>query len=153
MATPSAPFNELDLLALSELTWDIVDPEGDHEAQEQMWTAALHEDWPPIGTAEELRARLSGIADSIAWPQPAVHPRALVALMVFLAERPERRRIEEAALAEALHDAYPNGFPPDIAAWLSERQHAPAAHTRTHGAPEPQRHATRPPRPEDVSTA
>ena len=153
MSSLSTPFNELDLLALSELTWDIVDAEGDHEAQEQMWTAALHEDWPPIETTEQLKARLSEITDSIAWPQPAVHPRALMALMVFLAERPERRRVEEVALSEALHDAYPDGLPPDIAAWLSERQHAPAPHTRTHGVPAPQRHATRPPRPEDTSTA
>jgi hypothetical protein len=147
------PFNELDLLALSELTWDIVDPEGDHESQERAWTEALHEDWPPIETAGELQARLSDIADTIAWPQPAVHPRVLVALMVFLAERPQRRRIEEAALADALHNAYPNGLPPDMEDWLSERRQAPAARQRSHGSPAPRRHATRPPLPEDTSTA
>lgn len=146
-------FNELDLLALSELAWEIVDPEGDHEAQEQIWTAALHVDWPPIETAEKLQVRLNEIADAIAWSPPAVHPRALVALMVFLAEHPQPRRTEEAALADALNDAYPNGLPPDMAAWLAERRQTPAAHRRSHGAPRPRRHATRPSLPEDLSTA
>jgi len=150
----SPAFNELDLLALSELAWDIVDPEGDHEAQEQTWTVALHEDWPPIETTEQLRARLSETADAISWPAPAVHPRALVALMVFIAEDPQRRRVEEAMLVDALDDAYPDGLPADMAAWLAERRQTPAAHRRTHGAPQPRRHSdTRPPLPEDPSTA
>ncbi|MGA2319368.1 MAG: hypothetical protein ABSG95_01325 [Solirubrobacteraceae bacterium] len=147
-------FNELDLLALSELAWDIVDPEGDHEAQEHIWTVALAEDRPAIATTQELRARLNEIADAGSWPPPAVHPRALVALMVFLAENPQRRRIEEAVLADALHDAFPDGLPPDMEAWLAERRQTPAAHTRTHGASQPRRHSdTRPPLPEDTSTA
>jgi hypothetical protein len=147
-------FNELDLLALSELAWEIVDPEGDHEAQEQIWTLALPEDRPPIGTAQELRTRLNEIADAISWPPPAVHPRALVALMVFLAEHPQRRRIEEGMLVDALDDAYPDGLPTDMTAWLAERQQTPGAHRRTHGARQPRRHSdTRPPLPEDTSTA
>jgi hypothetical protein len=147
-------FNELDLLALSELAWDIVDPEGDHEAQEQAWTVALHEDWPPIETAQQLSARLNEIADAISWPPPAIHPRALVALMVFLAEHPHRRRVEEALLADALDDAYPDELPGDMVAWLAERRQTPAAHRRTHGARQPRRHSdTRPPLPEDTSTA
>lgn len=150
----SPAFNELDLLALSELAWETVDPEGDHEAQEQAWTVALHEDWPPIETAQQLRARLNEIADAISWPPPAVHPRALVALMVFLGEHPQRRQVEEAMLDDALDDAYPDGLPADIAAWLAERRQTPAAHRRTHGARQPRRHSdTRPPLPEDTSTA
>lgn len=70
------PCNQLDLLALSELAWDIVDPEGDHETQEQIWTEALHDDGPPIETPEELRRRLIRIADEIAWSPPAVNPSA-----------------------------------------------------------------------------
>ncbi len=146
----AAPFNELDLLALSELAWQIIDPEGDHDAQEQTWTAALHDDPPPIESVEELRARLSAIADATVSPPPAVDPRALVALMVFLAEHPQRRRIEEAALADALHHAYPDGLPPDMAAWLAERRDTPAAHRRSHGVPEPRRRPTRPSLPEDT---
>ena len=147
-------FIELDLLALSELAWDIIDPEGDHEAQEQAWTAALHQDWPPIETVEELAARLKEIADAIAWPPPAVDPGILTALIVFLAGHPGRCRIEEATLFDALHDAYPAGLPADITRWLAEREHTPAAHRRTHGARHPLRHVdARPLRPEDPSTA
>jgi hypothetical protein len=150
----SPGFNELDLLALSELAWEIVDPEGDHEAQEQAWTVALHEDWPPIETTEELRARLNEIADAISWPPPAVHPRALVALMVYLAENQQRRRVEEDMLNDALHEAYPDGLPSDMAAWLAELRQTPNAHRRTHGASQPRRHPdTRPPLPEDTSSA
>lgn len=147
-------FTELDLLALSELAWDILDPEGDHEAQEEVWTAALHEDWPPIETVEELRVRLTEIVDAIAWPPPAVHSRILVALIVFLAEHPERRRLEEATLADALDAAYPRGLPDDVAAWLDQRRQTPVAHRRTHGARHPlRRFDARPPQPEDTSTA
>jgi len=146
-------FNELDLLALSELAWDIVDPQGDHEAQEQQWTAGLHEDWPPLDGVQELRARLNEIVETIEWLPPLVDPRVLVALMLFLAEHPQRRLIEDATLADALHDAYPDGLPDDIAAWLAERQQTPAAHRRAHGAPQPRRHPTRPPLPEDTSSA
>lgn len=53
--------------------------------------------------------------------------------MVFLAEHPQRRRVQEAALADALHDAYPDGPPPDVAAWLAERRDTPAEHRRSHG--------------------
>ncbi len=147
-----APVNELELLALSGLAWEIVDPEGDHEAQEQMWTAALHEDWPPIEGAEQLRARLEGIAETIVWSPPAVDPQALVAVMVFLAEHPQRRRIEEAVLLDALDDAYPDGLPAHVTAWLAERRATPDAHRRGHGAREPRRRATRPSLPEDDPT-
>ncbi len=53
------PLNQLDLLALSELAWDIADPAGDHETQEQTWTASLHDEGPVVETPEELHTLLS----------------------------------------------------------------------------------------------
>lgn len=141
-------FNELDVLALSDRAWDIVDPEGDHETEEQAWTVALHEDWPPIGSADELRARLSEIADALKPLPPAIPLQAVAALMTFLAEHPERHTPAEADLIDALHERYPDGLPDELVAWLAVRRQPPAAHRRPHGAPQPLRHPQTRPFPE-----
>ncbi len=149
----SDPLNELDVVGLSDLAWEIIDPEGDHEGEERAWVAALRQDRPPIAGLDELRARLGEIVESMSPPPPAVPLRAVSALVSFLAEHPERRRLEEAALADALRDAYPHELPDDVARWLALRAREPASHRRRHGARQPRRQGgTRPVPPDEAQS-
>lgn len=73
----------------------------------------------------------------------------LSAVIVYLAVRPERRRVEQAVVGEALGEEYGEELPDEIAEWPA-RQASPAAELRRHGARQPRRnfHA-RPSAPED----
>ncbi|HEX6020698.1 MAG TPA: hypothetical protein VFZ00_01800, partial [Solirubrobacter sp.] len=85
------PLTDLELVELSDRAWEIVDPEGAHEAEEQAWTALLPTGWPPLATLEELRAHLEEIVQTLDPPAPAVPLHAVAAVMTFLAAHPERR--------------------------------------------------------------
>lgn len=141
--------NELDVVGLSGLAWEIIDPDGEHESEERAWVAALRQDWPPIGGVDELRARLDEIVEAMLPPPPAVPLRAVSALVIFLAEHPERRRPEEAALIDALREAYPDELPDDVARWLAVRAREPASRRREHGASQPRRRGGTRPLPPD----
>jgi hypothetical protein len=137
----NAPLTDIDLVELSDLTWGLVDPDGEHEAEEQAWTALLPVGWPPVATVEELCARLEEIVQALVPPAPAVPLRAVAAVMTFLAVHPERRGGDQAVLVDAMREAFPSGvLAPEVAAWLDERRQAPPARERAHGAPDPRRH-------------
>jgi hypothetical protein len=137
----NGPLNDTDLVALSDLAWGVVDPEGQHEAEEQAWVALLAAGWPPIATVEELCARLEEVVQTLVPPAPAVPLRAVAAVMAFLAAHPDRRGDDEAVLVDAFREAFPSGvMAPEVAAWLNERRRTPIARERAHGAAHPRRH-------------
>jgi hypothetical protein len=146
---PEGPLSTIDLVALSDLAWTMLDPDGEHEALEQAWTAALPNDWPPAIDNEELQARLKEAATRL---RPAGDDALLelVATVIgYLAAHPDRRHVDQAVVAEAVHGQYGAGPPDDIARWLARRT-PPRAHNRRHGAPKPRRHLhSRPPAPGD----
>lgn len=144
------PLTDIDLVELADLAWELVDPEGAHEADEQAWTALLPAGWPPIATIPELSTRLEEIVQALVPPAPAVPLRAVAAVMAFLAAHPGHRGGDEAVISEALSEAFPAGeLPADLAAWLDNRRRSPSARRRAHGARHPRRHfQTRPSSPE-----
>jgi hypothetical protein len=144
----NAPLTDVDLVELSDRAWGLVDPDAEHEAEEQTWVALLPVGWPPIATLEELCARLEEIVQSLVPPAPAVPVRAVAAVMAFLAAHPERR--DETMLFDALQEALPSGdLPADVAPWLDEHCRTPLARRRGHGAAHPRRQFhTRPSNPE-----
>jgi hypothetical protein len=145
----NSPLTDIDLVELSDRAWGLVDAEAEHEAEEEAWVALLPVGWPPIATLEELCARLEEIVQSLVPPAPAVPVRGVAAVMAFLAAHPERR--DEAALSDALREAFPSGdLPAEVSAWLDERGRTPLARRRGHGAAHPRRrfHA-RPVSPEE----
>jgi len=143
----NAPLTDIDLVELSDRAWGLVDPEAEHEAEEQAWVTLLPVGWPPIATLEELCARLEEIVQSLVPPAPAIPVRAVAAVMAFLAAHPERR--DEAVLSDALREAFPSGdLLAGVAGWLDERRRTPLAQRRGHGAAQPRRHFhTRPSSP------
>ncbi|MBI5103846.1 MAG: hypothetical protein HZB46_02445 [Solirubrobacterales bacterium] len=140
--------SDIDLLALSDQAWDVVDPAAEHEAEEETWTAALRHGWPPPETVDDLRAHLDEVASSVQPRPPALPLRAVAAVMAFLAGHPERRDAGDALLLEAVREAYGDAVPDDVAAWLAVRRRAPEAHRRRHGAPGPRRSGARPSAPD-----
>jgi hypothetical protein len=136
--------SDLDLVALSDRAWDIVDPAGAHEAEEQTWTVRLRRDWPPLQTADDLRGHLDQLAATVQPSPPAVPLRAVAAVMVFLAEHEERRDTGDAVLGEALRAAFGDGTPADVAAWMAQRRRSPEAQRRGDGAAHPRRTDVRP---------
>ena len=137
------PLNDLDVVALSDRAWEIVDPAGTHEAEEETWSALVPAGWPALATVEELRARLDEVVQTLAPPAPAVPLRAVAAVMTFLAAHPDRHGSDDALLSEALREAFPLGdeLPGDVAAWLSERRLGSQPGWRRHGARQPRRYA------------
>jgi hypothetical protein len=127
----------------------VVDPEGQHEQLEQAWTAALPRDWPPPVDLEQLHARLR---ETVVALRPASAPALLElvsVVIVYLAAHPERRRVEQAVIVEAIHEAYGTNVPAELADCLA-RGPGLEPHPRHHGSPAPRRHLhSRPPlRPE-----
>jgi hypothetical protein len=141
----NAPLTDIDLVELSDRAWGLVDPDAEHEAEEQAWVALLPVGWPPIATLEELCARLEESVQALVPPAPAIPLRAVAAVMAFLAAHPERR--DDAVLSDALREAFPSGdLPAGVASWLDERRRTPLAGRRGHGAAHPRRRfRTRPP--------
>jgi hypothetical protein len=150
MSTSEDQPTVIELIELSDLAWTIINSDGEHESLERAWTEALPRDWAPAEGVDELRARLSQITDR----QRGADDRALLevisAVIVYLAARPDRRRVEQAVVGEALREEYGEEVPGEIAAWLA-RQPSLAAHLRPHGTEAPRRHFhSRPPAaPED----
>lgn len=127
--------HDLDVLELSTLAWGIADPEGLHEAEEQVWTAALARGWPPLGSTAELRSFLDSAVQALLPPAPSVPLTAVAALMVFLAAHPDRRQDGDSVLAAALHEAFGDELPPPaVSAWLTERRSQSTPRARHHGA-------------------
>jgi hypothetical protein len=135
----------IELIELSDLAWTIVNSVGEHDSIEQAWTAALPDDWAPAEGIEELRARLDQITDRVRGDGDAALLEVVSAIIVYLAAHPDRRRVEQAVIGEALREQYGEHVPEEIANWLA-RQPGLAAHVRQHGAPAPRRHFySRPP--------
>jgi hypothetical protein len=151
-----------ELIELSDLTWTIIDANGEHESLEQAWSDALPDDWAPAEGVEQLRARLGEITDALSGTGDTAllqvvsdGDTALLqvvsALIVYLAVHPEKRRVEQALIGEALREEYGAHLPHAISTWLA-RQPPHAAHARHHGAPAPRRHLrSRPPAPPDAA--
>lgn len=138
------PLGDIDLIELSDRAWQIVDPDGDHEAEEQTWTAVLRVGWPPLATVADLRAHLDELVMAVSPPAPAVPLRPVAAVMAFLAAHRERHDLGEALLIDALHEAFGADTPRDVAGWLADRRTSPEPHQRRHGAPHPRRTDARP---------
>ena len=138
------PLSDLDLLALSDLAWDIVDPAGEHEAEEEAWTASLRHGGPPLATSDAVRAHLDEMVSALVPRPPAVPVRVVAAVMAFLAEHPERRDAGDALLIDAIHEAYGDDVPGDVAAWLAVHRRSPEPRRRRHGAAHPRRTDARP---------
>jgi hypothetical protein len=79
----------------------------------------------------------------------AVLLEVVSAVIVYLAAHPDRRRVEQAVIGEALRERYGRNVPADLSEWLAG-QPRPAAAPRRHGARARQRHFhARPVAPED----
>ncbi|HEU4975698.1 MAG TPA: hypothetical protein VFT50_11455 [Baekduia sp.] len=134
----------LDLLALSDLAWGVVDPAAEHEREEQAWTSALPHGWPPRATTDDLRVHLGQVVSSVPLPPPAIPLETVAAVMVFLAEHPERRDLGDALLGDAVRDAFDGDVPAGVARWVALQRRAPGQRRRSHGAAQPRRTGTRP---------
>lgn len=140
---------DIDLVELSDLAWELLDPGDEHEAQEEAWTALLRPDGSALTTTDELRAHLDGLVERLTPTPPWIPLRAVAALMAFLAEHPERTDLGEALLCDALREELGPEPPADVARWREARRRSPAARLRSHGAPHPRRSDARP-RPTDL---
>jgi hypothetical protein len=138
------PLSDVDLVELSDIAWQVIDPGGEHEVEEQTWTALLQIGWPPLPGLAELRAHLDEIVTAVSPPAPAVPLRAVAAVIAFLAAHPERRDSDEALLIDGLHETFGADLPPDVATWLSNRRRSPEPHGHRHGAPHARRTDARP---------
>ena len=139
----------IELIELSDLAWTIVNSVGEHESIEQAWTSALPDDWAPAEGIEELRARLSQITDRVRGDGDAALLEVVSAIIVYLAAHPDRRRVEQAVIGEALHQEYGEDTPEEVAHWLAG-QPSLTAHVRQHGARARRRHFhSRPPVPRE----
>lgn len=150
----SLPFTSSDAMALSDRAWEIIDPEGLHEADERAWSEELAAEFMDGGhcdTLGDMRSRLDAVSARAAGAMRAVPPAAISVLMVFLVEHPERHEFGEALLADAIRDGSIAGeMGEDLIAWLSEYREVPAAAHRHHLMPEELRHiGPRPRRRED----
>lgn len=138
------PVNNIDLIALSDAAWQVVDPDGEHEGEERAWSAAIEREGPPIRSLQELRGHLDGQVAALA-PQAAAAPlSAVAAVMVFLAAHPDRHDRGGALLGDALRNVFGSTLPAQLASWLAAWHAKPGAHRRTHGAPHPRRTPARP---------
>jgi hypothetical protein len=139
MRAPEDRPSTIQLIELSDLAWTIVDPDSEHEQLERVWTSALPHGWPPPADVQQLRARLTEVVDALRPGAEAGLLELVAAVIVHLAGHPERRRLEQAVIGEALRDAYAADVPAEITTWLAAHP-SPAPHTRHHGAPAPRRH-------------
>lgn len=142
------PLTDIDLVALSDAAWQVIDPDGEHEAEERAWIARLESGGAPIASLGELRTHLDRLVASLSPATPAVPLSAVAAVAMFLAAHPDRHELDEGLLQDALRDTYGTGPPAEVAEWLSARRAAPSPHRHTHGAPQPRRTSSRP-RPAD----
>lgn len=118
------PLNQNDVVELSDQAWTVVDPEGEHEAEERRFVEVLLTDPEggfPLSGDSELRTHLATTVESVAGDRIPAHLQAVTAVITFLARHPERHSLDEGVLSEALHDAFTDGIPASIAAWLRTR--------------------------------
>lgn len=135
---------DIDLLELSDLAWDLIDPGDEHDAQEHAWIELLRPDGSALSTVDDLRAHLDGLVERLTPSPPWIPLRVVAAVMVFLADRPERTDLGEALLFDALREAFGAEPPDDVATWLDTRRRSPQPRFRTHGAAHPRRTDARP---------
>jgi hypothetical protein len=145
------PLNDIDLIALSDAAWEVIDPEGEYEGEEQVWTARLLSGAPTSASLDELRTHLDRLVAMLSPAAPAVPLRAVAAVTVFLAAHPDRHDLGEGLLQDALHDAFGTSPPAEVAKWLSDRRAQAGPHRRAHGARQPRRTLARP-SPADTSS-
>jgi hypothetical protein len=118
------PLNQNDLVELSDQAWTVVDPEGEHEAEERRFVEMLLENPGggfPLSADSELRAHLAATVESVAGDRIPARLQAVAAVISFLSRHPERHFLDEGVLSEALHEAFSDGVPESIAAWLHAR--------------------------------
>lgn len=138
------PLTDIDLVALSDAAWQVIDPDGEYEGEERAWIARLESGKVPIANLGELRTHLDQLVASLSPATPAVSLSAVAAVTAFLAAHPDRHELGEGLLQEALRDAYGTRPPAEVAEWLSARRVQPSPHRHTHGAPQPRRTSSRP---------
>jgi hypothetical protein len=78
------------------------------------------EDGFPLSGDSELLSHLAATVESVAGDRVPAHLQAVTAVIAFLSRHPERF-LDEGVLSEALHDAFTDGIPAPIAAWLRTR--------------------------------
>jgi hypothetical protein len=142
------PLTDIDLVALSDAAWQVIDPDGEYEGEEQAWSARLESGGAPLASLEELHAHLDQLVAALRPTAPAVPPSAVAAVVAFLAAHPDRHDLGEGLLQDALHDAFGTSPPPAVAKWLSARRAQPSPHRHAHGAPQPRRTPARPSPPD-----
>jgi len=142
------PFTDIDLIALSDTAWQVIDPDGEYEDEEQAWSARLESAGAPPASLHELRAHLDQLVAGLTPTAPSVPLSAVAAVMAFLAAHPDRHDMGESLLQDALHDAFGTRPPAAVANWLSARRAHPGAHRHSHGAPQPRRTPARPSPPD-----
>src|ERR1019366_3882509 len=108
---------DLNLIALSDTAWQVIDPDGEYEAEEQAWSARLQTGEAPWASLEELRTHLDQLAAELGTTAPAVPPSVVAAVMIFLAAHPQGHDLGEALLTEALDDAFGSAPPAEVASW------------------------------------
>lgn len=145
--------SKTEVIALSDRTWEVIDPEGLHEADERRWVDEMARQLAaegPFETVEALRARLDGVCAAVGPAMDSVPPRAIALLMTFLASHPERHHLEDVLLADAVSEASRRGEVPtdELLTWLAERGEMPAPARRRHPLPEALHHIG--PRPHGV---
>ena len=104
MSTSEDQPSLIELIELSDLARTMINSVGEHESIEQAWTAALPDDWAPAEGVDELRARLGEIAERLRGDGDGALLEVVSAVIVYLAAHPERRRVEQAVLGEALRE-------------------------------------------------
>jgi hypothetical protein len=142
------PLTDIDLVALSDTAWQVIDPEGEYEGEEQAWSARLGFGGAPLASLQELRTCLDQLVEVLTPEAPAVPLSAVAAVVAFLAAHPDRHDLGEALLQDALHDAFGTRLPAAVAKWLSARRAQPGPHRHAHGAPQPRRTLARPSPPD-----
>jgi len=130
----------IDVVELSDLAWTVVDPDGTHEAQENLWTSGLPRGWPPPRSLEELRRILADEVTAQSDAGNVARLKLVATLMCFLAEHPLERPPDEALLHAALESSGGH-WPADVEKELAARAAKLDAHVRARLAHHPYRHA------------
>lgn len=143
VALPNPP-DSLDLVALSDIAWSVVDPLGIYEQEERSWVELLPSPAPPAESTKALASSLDAVVATLADRADAGRLRLIVALMCFLAAHPEHRELDEGLIQAALEEAFaPDAVPAEIAAALEQRADALDARVRVRPSRHPAPHAER----------
>ncbi len=133
--------SSIDVVELSDFAWTVVDPDGAHEADENLWTRALPRDWPPPRSVDELRRMLAETVSAVGDAANAGRLKIVATLMCFLAEHPASRTLDETVLHEALEEAGAGHAPGDVEKELAARAARLDAHIRARTTRHPEQRA------------